>query len=229
MHTNIIASLKGTSKEYQTGDQLIVALQPTTLDIYEGEFTLIIGPSGSGKTTLLSLIGCVIYPTKGELWVDNNHVNLMSEKQLANLRLNSIGFVFQNFNLLAPLSAEENVAIPLTLMGFDKSEIKSRVQNALEMVGMVDRRKNLPRQLSGGQQQRIAIARALVTDPKIILCDEPTAALDKNSISIVLEELKSLSIKGKSVVVVTHDPRLKEFANRIIEVENGFSKEVNDY
>ena len=114
-------------------------------------------------------------------------------------------------------------------MGFDKSEIKSRVQNALEMVGMVDRRKNLPRQLSGGQQQRIAIARALVTDPKIILCDEPTAALDKNSISIVLEELKSLSIKGKSVVVVTHDPRLKEFANRIIEVENGFSKEVNDY
>lgn len=229
MSKTIIASLKGASKEYQTGDQLIVALQPTTLDIYQNEFTLIIGPSGSGKTTLLSLIGCVIYPSHGDLWVDNNHVNKMSEKELANLRLNSIGFVFQNFNLLAPLSAEENVAIPLQLKGTPKSEIKDRVQHALEMVGMNDRRKNLPRELSGGQQQRIAIARALVTDPKIILCDEPTAALDKNSISIVLEELRSLAEKGKSVAVVTHDPRLKRYAHRIIEVENGFSKEVKDY
>jgi putative ABC transport system ATP-binding protein len=229
MSKTIIASLKGASKEYQTGDQLIVALQPTTLDIYQNEFTLIIGPSGSGKTTLLSLIGCVIYPSHGDLWVDNNHVNKMSEKELANLRLNSIGFVFQNFNLLAPLSAEENVAIPLQLKGTPKSEIKDRVQHALEMVGMNDRRKNLPRELSGGQQQRIAIARALVTDPKIILCDEPTAALDKNSISIVLEELRSLAEKGKSVAVVTHDPRLKGYAHRIIEVENGFSKEVKDY
>ena len=143
MSKTIIASLKGASKEYQTGDQLIVALQPTTLDIYQNEFTLIIGPSGSGKTTLLSLIGCVIYPSHGDLWVDNNHVNKMSEKELANLRLNSIGFVFQNFNLLAPLSAEENVAIPLQLKGTPKSEIKDRVQHALEMVGMNDRRKNL--------------------------------------------------------------------------------------
>lgn len=229
MANQVVASLKGVNKEYQTGDQLIVALQPTTLDINAGEFTLIIGPSGSGKTTLLSLIGCVIYPTKGDLWVENKHVNVMTENQLAKLRLHSVGFVFQNFNLLSPLSAEENVAIPLSLMGINKNEINERVRKALEMVGMTDRRKNLPRQLSGGQQQRIAIARALVTDPKIILCDEPTAALDKNSISVVLHELKTLADNGKSVVVVTHDPRLKEFADRIIEVENGFSKEVTDY
>lgn len=221
----MLAELRQVSKEYQTGDQTIVALQPTTLQLHEGELLLIIGPSGSGKTTLLSLVGCVIYPSSGELYVDGRHVNRMREKELAHLRLHTIGFVFQNFNLLAPLSAEENVAMPLRLQGIPNHEIKKRVQNALEMVGMTDRRKNLPRALSGGQQQRIAIARALVTNPKIILCDEPTAALDKQSIDIVLQELRMLADQGKSVAVVTHDPRLKPYAHRIIEVENGFARE----
>lgn len=225
----LIAELKGAGKEYQTGDQTIVALQPTTLQFHEGELTLIIGPSGSGKTTLLSLLGCVIYPTQGELWVDGNHINAMKPNELAQLRLRTIGFVFQNFNLLAPLNAADNVAMPLQLQGVPGSEIARRVDAALEMVGMNDRRKSLPKQLSGGQQQRIAVARALVTNPKLILCDEPTASLDKNSMVVVMKELRMLADQGKSVAVVTHDPRLKEYAHRMIEVENGISREVENF
>jgi putative ABC transport system ATP-binding protein len=224
----MIAELKAAGKEYQTGDQKIIALQPANFQLNEGELTLIIGPSGSGKTTLLSLLGCVIYPSQGDLYVDGQHVNSLKTKQLAKLRLNTIGFVFQQFNLLAPLSAEDNVAMPLKLQGVSSSEIKTRVAKALETVGMTDRRKNLPKQLSGGQQQRIAIARALVTNPKIILCDEPTASLDKNSLGVVMDELQLLAKQGKAVAVVTHDPRLKQYANRIIEVDNGFVNEVNE-
>ncbi|MCC6413418.1 MAG: ABC transporter ATP-binding protein [Saprospiraceae bacterium] len=224
-----IARLENAGKEYRMGDQTIVALQPTTLEFREGELTLIIGPSGSGKTTLLSLIGCVIYPSEGELWVDGNHINRMKPAALANLRLNTIGFVFQNFNLLSPLTAEDNVAMPLRMQGVRPSEIRLRVHAALEMVGMVDRKRNLPKQLSGGQQQRIAIARALVTNPKIILCDEPTASLDKNSMFVVMEELRQLADEGKAVAVVTHDPRLKPYAHRLIEVENGFAREIENF
>lgn len=225
----MIAELKGVGKEYQTGDQTIVALQPTDLKLNEGELTLIIGPSGSGKTTLLSLLGCVIYPSYGDLFVADKHVNKMNAKALAKLRLDNIGFVFQSFNLLAPLSAEDNVAMPLRLQGMSNAEIKRKVEKALELVDMTDRRKNLPKQLSGGQQQRVAIARALVTNPRIVLCDEPTASLDKNSLGVVMEELRNLAREGKAVAVVTHDPRLKQYADRIIEVESGFVKEVSDF
>jgi putative ABC transport system ATP-binding protein len=209
------------------GDQLITALQPTDLEINTGELLLIIGPSGSGKTTLLSLLGCVIYPTAGELWVEDHLINGMSAKQLALLRLHSIGFVFQNFNLLAPLTGEQNVQLPLQIMGIPSAEVKQRTKEALERVGMTDRKNNLPKQLSGGQQQRIAIARALVTQPKLILCDEPTAALDKDSLVVVMKELRQLADQGKSVAVVTHDPRLKAYAHRIVEVNNGGVKEIS--
>ncbi|HMP31173.1 MAG TPA: ABC transporter ATP-binding protein [Saprospiraceae bacterium] len=218
----VVASLSKAGKEYKSGDQVITALQPTDLDLYSGELLLIIGPSGSGKTTLLSLLGCVINPTYGELEVDGKKVNTFSANQMAKLRLNTIGFVFQQFNLLAPLTAAENVALPLKLQGVGKSERKIKVDQALKTVGMTDRRANLPKQLSGGQQQRIAIARALVTDPKIILCDEPTASLDKGSFDIVMKELKDLAQKGKAVAVVTHDPRLMKYADRAVEVKNGF-------
>lgn len=217
----MIARLEEANKVYQVGDQEIVALQPTTIDINEGELLLIIGPSGSGKTTLLSLVGCVIYPTSGRLWVNGQEINKLRDKQLAKLRLNNIGFVFQNFNLLAPLSAEDNVMMPLRLQGVSSTEARKRAEEALEMVGMLDRRKNLPKQLSGGQQQRVSVARALVTNPKIILCDEPTASLDKDSLEIVMNELRSLADDGKAVCVVTHDPRLKKYAHRIVEVKNG--------
>jgi putative ABC transport system ATP-binding protein len=222
----MIAELKGVGKEYQVGDQTIIALQPLDLSVNTGELTLIIGPSGSGKTTLLSLLGCVIYPTQGKLFVNEQLVNEMNQKQLAHLRLNTIGFVFQSFNLIAPLNALDNVMIPLQLKKINSKDAKIKAEAALNLVGMLDRKKSLPKQLSGGQQQRVAIARALVTDPKLILCDEPTASLDASSIATIMEELVSLSKSGKSVCVVTHDPRLLNYADRVIKVENGFATEI---
>jgi len=224
----MIAKLEGVSKEYKLGDQSIMALDKTDLVLNQGELLLIIGPSGSGKTTLLSLLGCVIYPSTGKLWVNDTYVNDLNQKELALLRLNTIGFVFQNFNLLAPLNAEQNVMVPLTLKGMNKKEAQQKVNDALHLVGMEDRRKNLPKELSGGQQQRIAIARALVSEPKLILCDEPTASLDKDSMEVIMKELRSLADKGKAVAVVTHDPRLREYAHRIVEVNNGIVTEVTD-
>jgi putative ABC transport system ATP-binding protein len=221
----VIAEVRGACKEYQTGDTLITALKPTTVQFKTGELTLIIGPSGSGKTTLLSLLGCVIYPTKGDVFIDGQQVNTLTAKQLSTLRLNKIGFVFQSFNLLAPLNSLENVMMPLQLMGLNDSEAKQKAVQALELVGMKDRMKNLPKMLSGGQQQRVSIARALVTNPPIMLCDEPTAALDVKSVGLVMEELKALAQKGKSVIVVTHDMRLRQFADRIIYVDNGVATE----
>jgi putative ABC transport system ATP-binding protein len=225
----MIAKLVGAGKTYKVGDQTIVALNPTTMEVREGELLLIIGPSGSGKTTLLSLLGCVIYPTMGELWVDGNDINNMKQNGLAKLRLNTIGFVFQNFNLLAPLNALDNVMMPLRLQGVSNSEAKARATKALEMVDMMDRAKNLPKQLSGGQQQRVAIARALVTNPKLVLCDEPTASLDKDSLEVVMNELRLLADSGKSVCVVTHDPRLKKYAHRIVQVDNGIVQEIENF
>lgn len=221
----VIAEIKGACKEYQTGDTLITALKPTNVQFKTGELTLIIGPSGSGKTTLLSLLGCVIYPTRGDVFIEGQQVNTLSAKQLSALRLNKIGFVFQSFNLLAPLSSLENVMVPLQLMNYSDAEAKKKAEKALELVGMQERMKNLPKMLSGGQQQRVSIARALVTNPPIVLCDEPTAALDVKSVGVVMNELKALAKNGKSVIVVTHDMRLKAFADRIIYVDNGIATE----
>lgn len=225
----MIAKLENVNKVYKVGDQEIVALQPTTMQVNEGELLLIIGPSGSGKTTLLSLLGCVLYPTEGRLWVDGQEINRLNENQLARLRLNTIGFVFQSFNLLAPLSAEDNVMMPMRLQGVGNAEGRKRAYAALEMVDMMNRRKQLPKQLSGGQQQRVAIARALVTNPKLILCDEPTASLDKDSLDVVMQELRHLANQGKAVCVVTHDPRLEQYAHRIVAVNNGVVTQVQKF
>jgi len=217
----IIAKVVGAGKEYKAGDTVITALQASNAELRSGELTLIIGPSGSGKTTLLSLLGCVIYPSFGEVWIDDVKVNDLSEKQLAKIRLQKIGFVFQKFNLIAPLTALENVMMPLILQGSSEKEAKIKATSALEKVGMADRMKNLSNDLSGGQQQRVAIARALVTDPQMMLCDEPTASLDIKSVAIVMDELKKLADQGKAVAVVTHDTRLTPFADRIIYVIDG--------
>ena len=219
----IAASIKDASKEYRTGDTVITALQPATFEFRKNELTLIIGPSGSGKTTLLSLLGCVLFPTSGSVYINEKLITGMSEKELARIRLQNIGFVFQNFNLISPLTALENVMQPLRLMGTDRKAARDRAVEALSRVGMEDRMKQLPRNLSGGQQQRVAIARALVSEPSIILCDEPTASLDIKSVRIVMEELKTLSTTGKSVTIVTHDVRLKPYADRIIYVNNGIA------
>ena len=226
MQSDIVASVRGAGKVYKSGDTEIIALKPTEIDLKRGELLLIIGPSGSGKTTLLSLLGCVIYPSQGEVVINGVNTTTLKENALAKLRLHEIGFVFQQFNLIAPLNAEDNIAMPLKLMGLSASAIKTRVQEALDLVRMADRRTNLPKQLSGGQQQRIAIARALVTQPSLILCDEPTAALDGASVDIVMNELRSLAEAGKAVAVVTHDMRLRQFAHRIVYVDEGAVSET---
>lgn len=217
-----VAQLIAANKIYRSGDTKITALDSTDLNVKKGEVLLIKGPSGSGKTTLLSLLGCIIYPTEGEVVVNGQKCSGLNDRQMAALRLHHIGFVFQSFNLIAPLSAEENVAFPLHLLGqFSHSEITEKTRQVLKTVGMYEKRKNLSRQLSGGEQQRVAIARALVTNPEMLLCDEPTAALDANSIGRVMEELKALAGQGKAVVIVTHDPRLQTYADRVVQVENG--------
>lgn len=217
----VIASVTNASKTYKTGDTTITALNPTTLSLNTGELVLIIGPSGSGKTTLLFMIGCVTYPTAGEVNIDGIVVSNLSENKLGKIRLQKIGFVFQGYNLIAPLNALENVMMPLQLMNIPNTEAKQRAIDALKKVNMLDRMKNLPKALSGGQQQRVAIARALVTNPSLILCDEPTASLDPSSVAVVMQELKELVTKDKCVAIVTHDMRLRPFADRIIYVDNG--------
>lgn len=217
----MIAELRQASKVYDTPAGRFTALQPTSLSVHPAELLLIIGPSGSGKTTLLSLIGCLIDPTAGELWVEGQNVAQLSSRQSAELRLRHIGFVFQQFNLLAPLTAEENVAFPLQMQGVGAAEVRRRTTKALARVSMDEHRRKFPKQLSGGQQQRIAIARALVTDPPLVLCDEPTASLDKDSVATVMAELRALARAGKAVAVVTHDQRLTPYADRAVTVHNG--------
>lgn len=217
----IAARIEGASKEYKTGDTTIVALTPSTVSFNTGEVTLIVGPSGSGKTTLLSLLGCVIYPTTGDVWLGDTCVNRLSETELAKIRLNEIGFVFQGFNLLSPLNALENVMQPLLLKGESRKVAKEKALSIIRKFDMLSRVKNLPRNLSGGQQQRIAVARALVTDPKLILCDEPTASLDHKSAVLVMNMLKALSRENRAVIIVTHDTRLKRYADRTIYVSEG--------
>jgi putative ABC transport system ATP-binding protein len=219
--SSTIVRVEGVKKCYPSGDTIITALATTTEYFEKGKLTLIMGPSGSGKTTLLSLIGCVIYPTEGNVYLKDQLVNTLSEKQLAKIRLHTIGFVFQQFNLVEPLTALENVMQPLLLQGMPKGEAKTKATEALEKLGLEKRINNLPKKLSGGQKQRVAIARALVTDPEIILCDEPTASLDAKSAKSIMQELKDLSRKDKAVIIVTHDLRLRQFADRIIYVEEG--------
>lgn len=216
-----VISLRGVSKVYQSGDNTVTALANTDLNLYNGLLTLIMGPSGSGKTTLLSIIGCVIYPSSGEVNLLDQKVTGLKENDLATIRLEKIGFVFQQFNLIEPLTALENVIQPLLLQNKGAAEAKKRATDALVKVGMGDRLNSLPKKLSGGQKQRVAIARALVTNPSIILCDEPTASLDAKSAAVIMEELKNLANEGKAVIIVTHDLRLRKFADRVIYVEEG--------
>ncbi|WP_430908105.1 ABC transporter ATP-binding protein [Maribacter sp. 2-571] len=226
MTDSYIAKVSNVSKEYVSGDTTITALHPTSLRISKGELVLLLGPSGSGKTTLLSLLGCVIYPTEGGVFVSGRSVTELKDRELSNLRLQEIGFVFQSYNLIAPLTALENVMMPLQLLKISKKETKERAIAALTSLGMADRMNNIPKKLSGGQQQRVAIARALVTDPSLILCDEPTASLDPKSVTYTMERLKALTKENRAVVIVTHDLRLIPYADCIYEVDNGHVTET---
>jgi putative ABC transport system ATP-binding protein len=217
----VVASLEGAAKSYGSGDNMVQALKPTNLEVKAGELLIILGPSGSGKTTILSLLGCVIYPTAGRVKVDDTYTDTLNEKKLANLRLQKLGFIFQSFNLVAPITVLQNVMLPMRLLGVSLKEAEQRALEKLEIVGLAEKRKKLPKELSGGQQQRVAVARALVTNPPLMLCDEPTASLDVKSAELVMNELKAIAKRGQAVAVVTHDLRLRQYADRTLYVSDG--------
>jgi len=217
-----IVSIRNLSKIYTQGDTKIAALNRISLDIKAGEFLTLMGPSGSGKSTLLHIIAGIDRPTAGECRVQGIDVARLNESELADWRNQNVGFVFQTFNLIPVLTAFENVELPLLLTRLSRGQRRHQVETALELVGLSDRARHLPRQLSGGQEQRAAIARALVTDPAIIVADEPTGNLDSHSANDVLTVLQSLSKQaGKTVIMVTHDPKAAAFGSRTIHLEKG--------
>jgi len=214
--------IRHLTKVYQQGDIQVAALNGISLDIAAGEFLSLMGPSGSGKSTLLHIIAGVDRPTSGQCLVQGLDVAQLSETELADWRNQNIGFVFQTFNLIPVLTAFENVELPLLLTALGRRQRRRQVETALELVGLADRAHHLPRQLSGGQEQRVAIARALVTDPAIIVADEPTGNLDSHSAQEVLGILRTLSAKaGKTVILVTHDPKAAAYGTRSIHLEKG--------
>jgi putative ABC transport system ATP-binding protein len=217
-----IVTIRNLSKVYRQGEINVLALNGISLDIRAGEFLALMGPSGSGKSTLLHIIAGVDRPTSGECRVQGTDVTKLTESQLADWRNRNVGFVFQTFNLIPVLTAFENVELPLLLTKLNSAQRRQQVNTALELVGLADRRKHLPRQLSGGQEQRVAIARAFVTDPALIVADEPTGNLDSQSAHEVLTILQSLcQAMGKTIILVTHDPKAAAFGSRTIHLEKG--------
>ena len=216
-----ILAVKNVSKIYKMNGFDVKALDGVSLSIKEGEFVAIIGPSGSGKSTLMHLIGCLDIPTKGEVILDGHKVARMSEGSLADIRNQKIGFVFQAFNLLSKTTALENVSLPLLYGGITEEEASEMAQTALKQVDLEDRVGHYSNQLSGGQQQRVAVARALVSNPAIILADEPTGNLDSKSGVDVMNVFKKLHKEGRTVILVTHDPSVAKQAQRIIKLKDG--------
>jgi putative ABC transport system ATP-binding protein len=215
-------TVRNVTKTYTEGGINVPALRGVDLDIYAGEIVMLVGPSGSGKTTLLSIMGCILKGTSGSVQIAGQEIGHLSESQLPAVRLGHIGFIFQGFNLFPTLTALENVELMLDLKGIHKTQARRRAHDLLEQVGMADKFHAFPCNLSGGQKQRVAIARALAGDPKIILADEPTAALDSHTGRKVMELMRDLAHnRGRAVVVVTHDPRVIEFADRTIRIEDG--------
>jgi len=217
-----VVCIRELSKVYQQGEIQVTALDGVSLDIAAGEFLTLMGPSGSGKSTLLHIIAGIDRPSSGSCHVQGIDVARLNETELAAWRNQNVGFVFQTFNLIPVLTAFENVELPLLLTRLTSRERRRQVETALDLVGLGDRRRHLPRQLSGGQEQRVAIARALVTDPSLVVADEPTGNLDSHSAQEVLEILRALSrTAGKTVLLVTHDPKAAAFGSRTIHLEKG--------
>ncbi len=222
MATDPIVQVRDLSKIYRQGDIDVTALNRVSVDIQPGEFVVLMGPSGSGKSTLLHIVAGIDRPTTGDVLVQGINVGNLTESDLATWRNQYVGFVFQSFNLIPVLTAAENVELPLLLTGLGRRERQTQVTAALELVGLADRSHHRPDQLSGGQQQRVAIARALVTDPVLIVADEPTGNLDAKSATDVLELLRSLSSRaGKTVIMVTHDPKAAGYGTRSLHLEKG--------
>ncbi len=218
-----IVSLRGVSKDYMLGKTVVPALRDVSLEVDAGDFLSIAGPSGSGKTTLLNLVGCVDTPTSGIVVVDGRDTSRMSERALTDLRLRTIGFIFQTFNLVSVLSVFQNVEFPLLLQGtISKKERAARVLGLLEAVGLLDHARHRPSELSGGQRQRVAIARALVSRPKLVLADEPTANLDSATGANIIDLLRDMNRRdGTTFVFSTHDPKVMSHANAIVRIADG--------
>lgn len=214
-------ALSDVTKVYEMGGTTVHALAGVNLRINDGEFTAIMGPSGSGKSTLMNILGCLDRPTQGSYQLDSQEVAGLGDDELALTRNKKIGFVFQNFNLLPRISAVQNVALPLVYAGVGPQERQRRAQEALTAVGLEHRMNHLPNELSGGQRQRVAIARALVNDPTIIMADEPTGNLDSKAGVEVMGIFEKLNAMGRTIILVTHEPDIAEYAKRVIHVRDG--------
>jgi putative ABC transport system ATP-binding protein len=220
--SDAMVTVRDVNKSYVRGKQTVEVLHGLSLDIPQGDFVALMGPSGSGKTTLLNLIGGLDSPTSGEIHVGGERIDRLSGGRLAAWRARNVGFVFQFYNLMPVLTAERNVELPLLLTRLSAAQRRKAAAIALEVVGLADRARHKPKELSGGQEQRVAIARALVSDPVLLICDEPTGDLDRKTADEILGLLQVLNREhGKTIVMVTHDPKAAEFANRILHLEKG--------
>lgn len=218
----IMIQCRGISKSYHKGSTVVTPLEKLNLEVAKGEFLALMGPSGSGKTTLLNLLSGIDSPTEGSLVIGGRDISTLSRRELTKWRANHVGYIFQLYHLVPVLSAFENVELPLLLAPMSRKDRRSRVESALELVGLGDRMHHTPAELSGGQEQRVAIARALVADPDLLVADEPTGDLDREAASRILDLLRQLSRDhGKTIVMVTHDPRAAEAADRILHLEKG--------
>ncbi|HIS91524.1 MAG TPA: ABC transporter ATP-binding protein [Candidatus Alectryocaccomicrobium excrementavium] len=213
--------MRGIVKSYRMGDEEQVVLKGIDLDIQPGEFLSILGPSGSGKTTLMNLIGCLDTPTSGEYILDGQLIRALSEKELARIRSREIGFIFQQFQLLPRMTAQKNVELPLVYAGVGAAERAQRAREMLELVGLADKLDHYPNQLSGGQQQRVAIARAMVTQPNLLLADEPTGALDQRTGRQVMQLFREINAQGHTIVMITHDVNIAKNASRVVKILDG--------
>jgi putative ABC transport system ATP-binding protein len=227
MNKKIVLELKNIWKIYEMGDIKVNALQDFSLQIEEGDYMVIMGPSGSGKSTFLQITGCLDKPTKGEVFIDGINTSKMSDNQLAKVRNQKLGFVFQSFNLLAKMTAQENAALPLVYSGISLRRRMARAKDLLEQVGLGDRIHHRPNELSGGQQQRVAISRALANDPPVVLADEPTGNLDSHSSKDILKILEQLHKNGKTIIVVTHDPDMISVGNKVVHVLDGRIEKID--
>jgi len=219
--TEPIISVDNIHKSYLMGKEAVPALRGVSLDIEPGEFVCLMGPSGSGKTTLLNIIGGLDEPSRGHVTVDGENLVALSENKLARLRLQKMGFIFQNYNLLANFTAQENVESPMVLSKVGRKERRQRTVSLLEKVGLADRAHHYPGELSGGQQQRVAVARALANNPPILIGDDVTGDLDSESGKAIMRLLAELNEEGMTIIFVTHDPRMAEFARRLIHIYDG--------
>jgi putative ABC transport system ATP-binding protein len=220
--SDYMVQVRNVIKVYERGKQQVEVLHGLNLEIPKGDFVALMGPSGSGKTTLLNLIGGLDHPTSGEVVVGGSRIDQLRGGELAHWRAHNIGFVFQFYNLMPVLTAEGNVELPLLLTRLSAAQRRKNVAVALQVVGLADRARHKPKELSGGQEQRVAIARALVSDPPLLVCDEPTGDLDRKTAEEILGLLQVLNREhGKTIVMVTHDPKAAEFARRILHLEKG--------